>query len=139
MAEFLLHPRLVADCISLGRMDLSRLLLMNDAQYPWFILVPELPGLTELYQLGESERARLWQESARLSRALVTLFTPDKLNVASLGNQVPQLHVHHIARRRDDPAWPDPVWGKRPSQPYSPEQRAALIDRVRGALESFGA
>jgi len=106
---FELHPQLAQDCLPLGRLPLSRVLLMNDATYPWFILVPERDGVRELFELDEADRRALWEESALLSRALTQAFAPDKLNVAALGNQVPQLHVHHIVRYKHDLAWPAPV------------------------------
>lgn len=132
---FSLHPQLAKDCLDLGRLGLCRLLLMNDANYPWFILVPEREGLRELHELDDADRARLWEESALLSRTLVDGFAPDKLNVAALGNQVPQLHVHHIVRYRHDPAWPNPVWGKLAPKPYygaEAEKLAALLRRLLG-------
>lgn len=115
---FDLHPQLAKDTHALGRFTLCRLLLMNDSQYPWFILVPERENIREVHELDESDRHQLWDESAQLSRALTEIFTPDKLNLATLGNQVPQLHVHHIVRYIHDPAWPAPVWGKLPPKPY---------------------
>lgn len=114
-----LHPRLAADCILLGRFPLCRLLLMNDCSYPWFILVPDRDDIREIYQLGDEDRARLLRESCVLSDFLMTAFEGDKLNIAALGNQVPQLHLHHIVRYRGDPAWPAPVWGRHPPLPYS--------------------
>lgn len=131
---FSLHPQLAADCADLGRLDLSRLLLMNDANYPWFILVPERPGLRELHELHGAERTLFWDESERLSRALLALYQPDKLNVACLGNRVPQLHVHHVARSASDPAWPGPVWGAAPARPYPSELLAARVAQMRQAL-----
>lgn len=91
---------------------------MNDSRYPWFILVPERENIRELHELEEVDRRLLWDESARLSRTLTAIFKPDKLNIAALGNQVPQLHIHHIVRYIHDPAWPAPVWSKHPPQPY---------------------
>lgn len=111
----------------MGRLGLCRLLLMDDSQYPWFILVPERHDISEVHQLEDADRTRLWEESALLSRALVQGFAPDKLNIAALGNVVPQLHVHHIARYRHDPAWPAPVWGKLPPKPYY----AAEVEKLR--------
>lgn len=131
---FELHPQLAKDCLSLGRLPLCRVLLMNDANYPWFILVPEREGLRELHELGEADRRALWEESALLARALVQGFAPDKLNVAALGNQVPQLHVHHVVRYRHDAAWPAPVWGKLPAKPYFGAEAAKLMARVRPLL-----
>ncbi len=107
---------------------------MNDANYPWFILVPEREGLRELHELAETDRHALWEESALLARALTQAFAPDKLNVAALGNVVPQLHVHHIVRYRHDAAWPAPVWGKHPAKPYFGAEAAKLMARVRPLL-----
>ena len=110
-AGFELHTRLAADCIRVGRLPLSMLLLMNDARYPWFVLVPQRNGLSEIFQLPESDQCQLWRESACLARNLMQSFHADKINIGVLGNLVPQLHIHHIARFTSDPAWPGPVWG----------------------------
>ena len=115
---FQLHPQLVKDTLPFGRFSLCRLLFMNDANYPWFILVPEREHIREIHELNDTDRRQLWDESVLLSRALTGVFKPDKLNIAALGNQVPQLHVHHIVRYTHDPAWPAPVWGKVPPRPY---------------------
>lgn len=115
---FTLHPQLAADTFNLGHFPLSLLLLMNDSNYPWFILVPQCDQIRELHELDDADRIQLLNESTLLSRALTQIFTPDKLNIAALGNQVPQLHVHHIVRYTRDPAWPAPVWGKLPARPY---------------------
>jgi diadenosine tetraphosphate (Ap4A) HIT family hydrolase len=133
---FQLHPQLARDCRSLGRLGLCRLLLMDDANYPWFILVPEREAVTEIHALDDADRARLWDESALLSRALVKGFAPHKLNIAALGNVVPQLHVHHIVRYQHDAAWPAPVWGRHPARPYygaEAEKLAALMRSLLGA------
>ena len=115
MAEsFELHPRLAADCILVGRLPLSLLLLFDDARYPWFILVPQRPAVSEIFQLSEADQQQLWRESAALARNLMHSFHADKINIGALGNLVPQLHLHHVARFTTDPAWPGPVWGKRP-------------------------
>jgi diadenosine tetraphosphate (Ap4A) HIT family hydrolase len=116
MAE--LHPQLAKDCIEIGRFPLCRVLLMNDANYPWFILVPDREGAREIYQLTAADQRQWLRESAELSRAIVDLFQPDKLNIGALGNMVPQLHIHYIARYQDDPAWPRPVWGQVPAKAY---------------------
>lgn len=131
---FVLHPRLSQDCFELGSLTLCRLLLMNDNQYPWFVLVPQHEGVREIYELSESDQFQLMRESSLLSRAMVKLFSPDKLNIAALGNIVPQLHVHHIARFATDPAWPAPVWGKLPSQPYTEPRRRTVTEALRGEL-----
>ena len=128
--DFVLHERLAADCSWLGDFPLCRLLLLEDANYPWFILVPRRPGLCELHELEVADQARFMVESSLLARAMEKAFSPDKLNIASLGNLVPQLHVHHIARYRDDPAWPRPVWGHAPARPYTREERLARRERL---------
>ena len=114
-----LHARLAADCIVLGQFPLCHLLLMNDRNYPWFILVPDRENIREIYQLEATDRNQLLDESCLLSEFLMNEFNGDKLNVAALGNQVPQLHLHHVVRYHSDPAWPAPIWGKHPALPYS--------------------
>lgn len=99
---------------------------MNDSQYPWFILVPRKAGATEIIDLSAQEQIQLTQESAKLSHLLQSVFSPDKLNIAALGNMVAQLHIHHIARFKTDCAWPNPVWGYAPAVPYTNEQIAQL-------------
>ena len=123
---FELAPELQRDCIELADWSLCKVLLMNDNQYPWFILVPRIEGCREIIDLDDKLQAQFWQESAQLSRTLQAVFSPDKLNVAALGNMVPQLHVHHIARFTTDAAWPKPVWGLHPAKPYTDEQIAEL-------------
>ncbi|HET7921272.1 MAG TPA: HIT family protein [Gammaproteobacteria bacterium] len=133
---FTLHPQLEKDTLSLGRFTLCLLRLMNDSNYPWFILVPQRDAVREIHELEDTDRHRLWDESALLSRALTRAFSPDKLNVAALGNQVPQLHVHHIVRYRRDPAWPAPVWGRLPARPYQSAEAAKLVRLLTPLLES---
>lgn len=129
---FQLHPQLARDCHRLGRFELGLLLLMDDAQYPWCILVPQRGGLRELYELDEAAQALLLRESAALGRAMMRAFGGDKLNLAALGNVVPQLHLHHIVRHRSDPAWPAPVWGKLPARAYT----AGEVEQRRAALRA---
>lgn len=128
---FTLDPTLQNDTHDLGCFKLCRLLLSNNKTYPWYILVPQRAGLTELHQLEGADRVRFWEESALLSRWLEEVYAGDKLNVAALGNVVPQLHVHHIVRYRIDPAWPGPVWGVGESVPYAEAEVAALRARVK--------
>ncbi|QTH72375.1 HIT domain-containing protein [Pseudoalteromonas xiamenensis] len=123
---FELAPELLRDCIFLTDWPLCRVLLLNDSQYPWFVLVPRVVGAREIIDLSEQQQLQFWQESASLSKLIMSVFSPDKLNVAALGNMVPQLHVHHIARFKVDIAWPKPVWGLFPTKPYSQEQITAL-------------
>jgi len=134
---FALHPRLAADAIVLGDFPLCRLLLMNDAQYPWFILVPRRDGAREIYLLDEADQQQLWRESALLSRALMDAFGGEKLNVAALGNVVPQLHLHHIVRFASDAAWPGPVWGRHPPRPYTTEDRARVLAQLEGSARGW--
>ena len=116
---FALHPELEQDTLAVGDWPLYRLLLMNDASYPWFILVPRRAGVREIYELSQQDQRQLLHESSHLAQVLARTFQADKLNIAALGNRVPQLHVHHIVRYRCDPAWPNPVWGLSPAKPYS--------------------
>jgi len=130
-----IHPRLLQDCVLLGRFKLCHLLLMQDANYPWFILVPDRDGVSEIYQLAEQDQMQLMKESVLLSRALHQAFRGDKLNVAALGNIVPQLHLHHVVRYKGDAAWPDPVWGKVPALPYDPDQLQGMVAKIKPQME----
>lgn len=134
--SFRLHPRLQQDCIIVGSLELSLLLLMNDNHYPWFILVPQRADLTEIYQLNEADRQLLQQESCLLAETLATVYQADKMNIAAIGNLVPQLHLHHIVRYQTDAAWPAPVWGKFAALPYTDQQIAEHKQLVRTALSS---
>jgi diadenosine tetraphosphate (Ap4A) HIT family hydrolase len=131
---FQLHPQLRKDCLIVGRFSLCHLLLMQDANYPWFILVPDRDGVREVFQLAEQDQDQLMRESCLLARVLSERFQADKVNVAALGNLVPQLHLHHIARFHDDPAWPMPVWGKVPPRPYSNAGLARVLEKVKEPL-----
>jgi diadenosine tetraphosphate (Ap4A) HIT family hydrolase len=126
----ILHPQLENDCFILGQLNLCILLLLNDKQYPWFILVPQREGIQEIHHLSSDEQNQLMHESCALSQALETCFKPNKLNIAALGNIVPQLHIHHIARFKQDIAWPQPVWGFAPAKPYNDEEKALLIQNI---------
>jgi diadenosine tetraphosphate (Ap4A) HIT family hydrolase len=131
---FALDPRLQQDALAIGDFPLCRLLLMNDANYPWFILVPRREAVSELFQLDQADQQQLWLETTRLAETLKDAFVADKMNVATLGNVVSQLHMHVIVRRRDDPAWPAPVWGHLPARPYEAAEIAALQQRLRLVL-----
>ena len=135
MSGFSLHPRLAADCIDLGSLGLCRLLLMNDRRYPWCILVPERPDLREVFELSDQDQQTLTRESSRVARFLSSHFAADKINLAALGNLVPQLHIHVVARFDGDPAWPGPVWGVGEPVPYAAEQRQVVIQALRQAFE----
>lgn len=127
---FALHPQLAADCLAAGDLPLCRLLLMNNAGAPWLILVPRRASLRELHDLADADYAQACEEIRHVSRVLQRLTQADKMNVAALGNQVLQLHVHIIARKRSDAAWPQPVWGNLPARPYD----AANADRLLAGL-----
>ncbi len=129
--SFQLHPRLQQDCISIGHFELCRLLMMNDSQYPWFILVPEIADVSELYQLNKAQRGLLMEESCYLAEHLAVLFNADKMNIANIGNMVSQLHIHHIVRYQTDSAWPAPVWGKFPAVPYTETQVSEQLNRLK--------
>jgi diadenosine tetraphosphate (Ap4A) HIT family hydrolase len=131
---FRLDPRLAADTLPVGSLKLSRVRLMNDARFPWLVLVPARAGLQELTDLAPADRARLMEEIAAASRALRAVARPDKINVGALGNIVAQLHVHVVARRRGDAAWPGPVWGAGTPEPYGDDDRVRLLDALNAAL-----
>jgi diadenosine tetraphosphate (Ap4A) HIT family hydrolase len=133
MTDFALHDRLAADTVEITQWRLSLVLLMNDRQWPWLILVPRRPGISEIHELTETDQRALMTETVRASRALTQLVRPHKLNVGALGNVVPQLHVHVVARFRDDPAWPKPVWGALLPENYTEaelRQRVASFQRA---------
>jgi diadenosine tetraphosphate (Ap4A) HIT family hydrolase len=129
-ADFALDPRLEADTLPLGDMGLSTVRLMNDARFPWFILVPRRAGLSELTDLAHADAAALMDEIRIATRVMLALAKPDKVNVGALGNVVAQLHVHVVGRFRSDPAWPGPVWGSGAASPYPAHAAAALADRA---------
>ena len=132
---FELDPRLAADTVLVGETPLNQVLLMRDARYPWLILVPRRSDVTEPFELSEADQAQLWQESMRLGEAMKAHFAADKLNIAALGNQVAQLHVHQIARFHTDDAWPGPVWRVGSAVPYSEGARDALMNELRSLLQ----
>ncbi|WP_372426264.1 HIT domain-containing protein [Salinarimonas chemoclinalis] len=131
---FALDPRLSADTLPVGDLGLSAVLLMNDARFPWLILVPRRPGLVEIADLTDGDARALMEEIRVASRVLLEVARPDKVNVGALGNVVPQLHVHVLARFASDPAWPGPAWGHGTRVPYPPHAVAALLERLRAAF-----
>jgi diadenosine tetraphosphate (Ap4A) HIT family hydrolase len=134
--DWSLDPQLASDTVPLGDLALSRVLLMQDANYPWLILVPRLADIVEITDLDRDARTALMQEIGEAAAALKTVTACDKINVAALGNMVPQLHVHVIARSKVDPAWPKPVWGQVPPRAYDPVARTHLMDALRPQLWS---
>ena len=138
MAACTLAPRLAADTCAVGDLPLSRVLLMNHAWYPWVILVPRRPAVPELHELVAESRRRLPEGSCVLAALMQSASAPHKLNMAALGNQVPQLHLHHIVRYRGDPAWPRPVWGVVPAVPYRGSELDNRLAEVRELLRKEG-
>lgn len=131
---FELDPRLAADTLPVCDLPLCRVLLMNDTRYPWLILVPRRAALRELHDLETVDRRQLSEEINACSRALAERTGADKMNIAALGNQVPMLHVHVIARFETDDAWPNPVWGVLPARPYA-DDAESLCAELKAALQ----
>ncbi len=131
-----LDPQLERDTRTVGDLTLARVLVMDDANYPWLILVPRRPGAVEIIDLGDEQQVQLMDEIALLSRVLKDVTACDKLNVAAIGNVVAQLHIHIVARRRDDAAWPRPVWGSPPRR-YAPAELDRFIAMIRQEI-AFG-
>jgi len=135
---FQLHAKLVEDTVLVGRLELSLVLLHKDSQYPWCILVPQREDITEIHHLDLDDRQQLIVESCRLAEVMVDLFAPRKMNVAALGNLVPQLHLHHVARFAEDIAWPNPIWGHSPPVFYRESELSARVERLQHALAGEG-
>ena len=129
-----LHPQLADDTTPVIELPLCEVRLMDDANHPWLVLVPRVANSVELVDLNPEQRQQLIVEIDQASRTLQTLFKPHKLNVAALGNLVPQLHVHGIARDTDDIAWPRPVWGMAAARPYAPEELVERVNALRRQL-----
>ena len=134
MNDWSLHRQLEGDTISIGDLPLSRVLLIKDANYPWLLLVPRRAGAVEIIDLNEVEQAQLMTEINRVGQALKDTVQPDKLNIAALGNAVPQLHIHIIARRKTDAAWPRPVWGVVPPIAHDPQEIEQFIAALRSKI-----
>ena len=132
--DWSLHPQLAADTAAVGDLFLSRVLVINDANYPWLLLVPRRADVSEIIDLAPDEQLLLMSEVARVGTVVKSLTRCDKLNVAALGNVVPQLHVHVIARFGRDPAWPRPVWNALPPRPYEARALEGFVERLRDAL-----
>ena len=135
-AAFALDPRLAADTCRVASLPLCDVQLMNDARYAWLVLVPRRGGLVEITDLGDDDQATLWREVNRASRALRAVAACDKLNLGALGNIVRQLHVHVVARRAGDAAWPGPVWGHGHAQPYAEAALRERLNALRLALKA---
>lgn len=135
MSEFALHPDLARDGIDICDLPLSKVLMINDAAYPWFVLVPRVPGIKDAYELSARDHQQLTKESRALCAALMEIFDGEKMNVAALGNMTPQLHVHHVVRFKTDAAWPGPIWGVQPLTPMDADEiarrKAAVIEKLK--------
>lgn len=133
---FELDPRLAADTEDLGMLGLCRVLLMRDARYPWVILVPAKPDLVEISDLSPADRSVLMEEVTTAGSVLAELYRPEKINTGALGNIVRQLHIHIVARNTGDPAWPGPVWGHSPAQPYEEQALTARVSELQRHLNT---
>lgn len=132
--KFSLDPVLAKDTIEITRLKLCHVGFMNDKRYPWLVMVPQKPDLIELIDLDQDDQIQLMREINTLSHIMQTLFNPFKLNTASLGNMVRQLHIHLIARQQDDPAWPGPVWNIGEAIPYQAKEASEVISSIRSAI-----
>ncbi|MFC3283292.1 HIT domain-containing protein [Litchfieldella rifensis] len=130
MTEPTLDPRLEADTLPVAELPLCQVRLMNDSRFPWLVLIPRRPAVSEVFELSEADQAQLWKEATALGRTMKEALEGDKLNLATLGNVVAQLHLHVIIRNHDDDAWPAPVWGHGQARPYAPDAQAAMRDQV---------
>jgi diadenosine tetraphosphate (Ap4A) HIT family hydrolase len=133
---FALHPALTRDTVEIARLTLCRALLMKDRRFPWLILVPERAEIREIHELPPEDRKQLVEEIALAGQVLGRIFRPAKLNVGALGNIVPQLHVHVVARFENDPAWPGPVWGSGPADAYTDTELSEICERLAKALNA---
>jgi len=135
---FELHVDLQKDTYTVGQFNLSLILLHKDANYPWLILVPKREKVREIHHLMEDEQTQLVKESSHLSEVMTSLFAPTTMNIAALGNMVPQLHVHHVARFEGDPAWPKPIWGALEAKTYENKALQERLDRLHASLVGEG-
>ena len=136
MTQFKLDPQLKADTIEICDLTLCKVLLMNDSQFPWIILVPQRHGITEIHQLNDADIAQVQKESLMISKLIMEHFKGDKLNTGALGNVVSQLHIHHIIRFKSDPVWPKPVWGNIKPKHYSDQEKQQLVEQLQKLIKS---
>lgn len=130
-------PQLKKDTFIVGDFALSRVLLMNDARYPWVILVPRKTGVTEIYQLTPAEQQQFIAESSFVTKQLAELVNADKMNIAALGNVVSQLHIHHVARFYTDESWPAPIWGKGEAVSYTIQERDVMCNQLVASFSAY--
>jgi diadenosine tetraphosphate (Ap4A) HIT family hydrolase len=134
---FSLDPRLAADTLFAAHFPLCEVRVMNDKRYPWLVAVPRIPEAVELFVLTPEHADQVWAEIQALGALVSGLPGVDKVNIGALGNMVRQLHIHIVGRHDGDPAWPGPVWGHSPAQPYESDETAPLIDQVVDLAHSF--
>lgn len=137
MTEPTLDPRLEADTLPVAELPLCQVRLMNDSRFAWLVLIPRRPGVSEVFELSSVDQTQLWKEATALGRAMKECLGGDKLNLATLGNVVAQLHLHVIVRKHDDDAWPAPVWGHGRAQPYDADGQAAMRDLVQAQIDGL--
>jgi diadenosine tetraphosphate (Ap4A) HIT family hydrolase len=137
-AGFEVDRDMAKECFSVGDLPLCRVLLKDDCNYPWFVLMPRRAGVREFYELDDEDLGQFWKESSAVGRLLMEHLRGHKLNVAALGNVLPQLHVHHIVRQTSDAAWPRPVWNVVPAKAYETSSAEALISDIRSLLSQSG-
>lgn len=133
-SSYRLHPQLEADTALVTRLQLCEVRRMNERRYPWLILIPRRHDISEIHELDPADQQQIWTEITATSVQLQAHTAADKMNIAALGNQVPQLHVHIIARFTGDPAWPDPVWGRFPPEPFDPDALVSECSQLSSAL-----
>ena len=134
--HFKLHPQLQNDCIEIVDLPLCKLLLCNDSAYPWFILVPRVEDLQDIYQLDWQQQQQFLNESSMLSELLMAEYQGDKMNVAALGNVVSQLHIHHVVRFKNDASWPKPIWGQQALTPYSDDEIRQIKNNLAAKIST---
>ncbi|MGR6839164.1 HIT domain-containing protein [Aliivibrio wodanis] len=134
---FQLHPRLKQDCIVLGNLPLCQVLMIKEDIGPWLILVPRIADLKEIHHMTDEQQVQFIKESSAVAQLLEDNFTPDKINIGALGNLVPQLHIHHIARFTTDCAWPGPVWGNTNGVIREQSDLLYLIEKLREKLSTL--
>ncbi|QFT83632.1 HIT domain protein [Halomonas sp. THAF12] len=137
MTDVTLDPRLIEDTHPVTELPLCQLRLMDDTRYPWLVLIPRRTGAVEVFDMSEDDQQQLWREAGLLGRALKETLGGDKLNIATLGNMVPQLHLHLVLRREGDAAWPGPVWGQGQAEPYDLDGLAAMRDRLLAIVDGI--
>jgi len=135
---FELHEQLKRDTVAVGQFTLSLVLLHKDAHYPWLLLVPKRPNMREIHHLAQEDQFQLIRESSHLSEVMTSLFAPTTMNIAALGNSVPQLHIHHVARFDGDPAWPSAIWGYSEAKLYTETLLEERLNRLHSSLVGEG-